>query len=322
MNDLQPQNDEQDDAFDEYSDQGAEMADDVQRFNQGTDLDDGGASASGAEDNTATASSEHAIVTCSTSAGPLVMHFHKDWSPNGYERATSLFEKGYYDRSHFFRVVPRFLVQFGIGYDQPQEITEFADASIRDDPKRVDLMPFKEGYVSFAGSGPNSRTSQLFIAYDRAQSLGNSPWETPFGEVVEGTIDTVREFYSEYGDMPPWGKGPQQGPIRNRGSSYIETDFPKLDKFDTCQVKRVASLAVTMEVDHDLPHPKKQEVKSAEVKEQPLKKEARNVRVVDATAEKQEIPALLLMVLLAVVVLVILGVGFAKRRKRKVEKSV
>merc|ERR1712086_1173101 len=37
---------------------------------------------------------------------------------------------------------------------------------------------------------------------------------------------------------PPWGKGPQQGPIRNRGSSYIEEEFPLLDRFETCTVKR------------------------------------------------------------------------------------
>ena len=37
-------------------------------------------------------------------------------------------------------------------------------------------------------------------------------------------------------------KGPQQGPIRNQGSKYIEDNFPLLDKFNTCTVKRVTSL--------------------------------------------------------------------------------
>jgi hypothetical protein len=91
--------------------------------------------------------------------------------------------------------------------------------------------------ISFAGSGPNSRTSQLFIAYDGAGNLGQSPWETPFGEVIEG-MDNVRKLYS-YGDMPPWGKGPEQGPIRNRGSKYIEENFPLLDKFETCTVSKM-----------------------------------------------------------------------------------
>lgn len=184
---------------------------------------------------------QHAMVQCTTTAGQIIMHMHRDWSPNGYDRAVSLFERGYYDNSHFFRVVPHFLVQFGISYTKDIELTKFADSTILDDPKRNDLMPFREGMMSFAGSGPNSRSSQLFIAYDRAGGLGNSPWETPFGEVVEG-MNNVNNLYSEYGDMPPWGKGPQQGPIRNQGSRYIEENFPNLDKFEKCTVKRVSSL--------------------------------------------------------------------------------
>ena len=133
------------------------------------------------------------------------MHMHRSWSPNGYDRAVSLFERGYYDSSHFFRVVPHFLVQFGISYTNDMELKRFADTTINDDPKRQELMPFREGYMSFAGSGPNSRSSQLFIAYDRAGGLGQSPWETPFGEIVNG-MDNVKNLYSEYGDMPPWGK--------------------------------------------------------------------------------------------------------------------
>lgn len=166
------------------------------------------------------------------------MVFHRSWSPNGYDRATELFERGYYDHSHFFRVVPHFLVQFGISYTDDAELKHFADTTIPDDPKRQELMPFREGMLSFAGSGPNSRNSQMFIAYDGAGGLGKSPWETPFGEVVEG-IENVRNLYSGYGDMPPWGKGPEQGPIRNRGPSYIEENFTMLDKFETCTVKKI-----------------------------------------------------------------------------------
>lgn len=192
-------------------------------------------------DNGIIVEQEHAIIKCNTSAGTITMHLHRNWSPHGYDRATTLFERGYYDHSHFFRVVPHFLVQFGISYTSNQELKHLADQSIRDDPKKNELLPFREGYMSFAGSGPNSRTSQLFFAYDRAGGLGQSPWETPFGEVVDG-MDHVRNLYSGYGDMPPWGKGPQQGPIRNRGSSYIEEGFPLLDKFETCTVKRTKSL--------------------------------------------------------------------------------
>ena len=46
-----------------------------------------------------------------------------------------------------------------------------------------------------SGSGPNSRDSQMFIAYGEIPGLGDELWETPFGEVVEG-MEHVEEFYS------------------------------------------------------------------------------------------------------------------------------
>lgn len=57
---------------------------------------------------------EEAIVSCGTTKGPIVMRMHHDWSPHGYDRVVDLFERGFYDHSHFFRAVPKFLVQFGI----------------------------------------------------------------------------------------------------------------------------------------------------------------------------------------------------------------
>ena len=181
---------------------------------------------------------EEAIVQCGTSAGPITMHFYRSWSPHGYNRATALFERGYYDHSHFFRVVDHFLVQFGIGYTTDQELKSFSQSTIPDDPRRSNLLPFKEGMMSFAGSGPNSRSNQMFIAYDQADSLGQSPWEIPFGRVTSG-MENVKNFYKEYGDEPPWGKGPKQASIENRGASYIESGFPLLDKFETCSVQRI-----------------------------------------------------------------------------------
>lgn len=36
---------------------------------------------------------EQALVSCGTSAGPVVMRFYRDWSPKGYDRAVELYEK-------------------------------------------------------------------------------------------------------------------------------------------------------------------------------------------------------------------------------------
>lgn len=176
---------------------------------------------------------ETTTVTCGTTKGDIVFEFHRHWSPHGYDKVVSLFEAGYYDHSHFFRVIPGFLVQFGITYNK--ELKAMGRQTIPDDPKPDPPIEFHPGIVSFAGSGPNSRNSQIFISYGSAPSLGRELWETPVGKVVEG-LEHANEFYS-YGDMPPWGKGPEQQPIHG-GPAYIEENFPLTDRFTTCHVQR------------------------------------------------------------------------------------
>lgn len=90
----------------------------------------------------------------------------------------------------------------------------------------------------FIGSGPDSRTSQLFISLSESGgNFGVEKWETPIGKVLYG-IEHVKHFYSQYGDMPPWGHGPLQGKIHEYGEAYIEEEFPKLDRFLECHVLR------------------------------------------------------------------------------------
>lgn len=178
---------------------------------------------------------EIAIVRCGTTKGDIKLKLVREWSPNGYDRAVDLFERHFYDHSHFFRAVPKFLVQFGISYSKDKELVSSAKKSIRDDPKHDPPIKFHPGIISYAGSGPNSRTHQMFISYGSAQSLGTQLWETPIGEVIEG-MEAAEQFYS-YGDMPPWGKGPVQGKIYN-GPQYIENNFPLIDKFLECSVER------------------------------------------------------------------------------------
>lgn len=60
--------------------------------------------------------------------------------------------------------------------------------------------------MSFAGGGPNTRSTQIFIAFEDLNFLGKEPWETPFGVVTSGE-DTLNKLYKGYGDIPPFGKG-------------------------------------------------------------------------------------------------------------------
>lgn len=71
------------------------------------------------------------------------------WSARGASRFLALVRRGYYDGSALNRVVPGFLVQFGIARDAALR-DEYAEDAIYDDEHRDDVK-FEPGYVSFAG---------------------------------------------------------------------------------------------------------------------------------------------------------------------------
>src|ERR1041385_9092040 len=97
-----------------------------------------------------------------TTAGVFVGEVHTDWAPNGADRFYNLVKNGYYDGCRFFRVVPGFMVQFGINGD-PAIQRNWENATIPDDRVK---QPNNRGFVTFAkSSAPNSRTTQIFINF-------------------------------------------------------------------------------------------------------------------------------------------------------------
>ena len=152
-----------------------------------------------------------------TTAGDFVVEVHPEWAPIGAQRFHDLVEEGFYDDCKFFRVVPDFMVQWGISGD-PAVMVQWRDKKIKDDPVR---RSNKKGYITFATSGPDSRTTQVFINFKANIQLDNQGF-APFGEVVEG-MDVVEKIQSLYGERP------NQGLIQSRGNTYLEKDFPKLD---------------------------------------------------------------------------------------------
>ena len=70
------------------------------------------------------------------------------WSAGGASRFLALVRRGYYDGAALNRVVPSFLVQFGIARDAALR-DEYAEDAIYDDERKD--AKFEPGYVSFAG---------------------------------------------------------------------------------------------------------------------------------------------------------------------------
>jgi peptidyl-prolyl cis-trans isomerase A (cyclophilin A) len=160
-----------------------------------------------------------------TSAGAFVIEVHRDWAPLGADRFYNLVKNGFYDDCRFFRVVPNFMVQFGIN-GNPAIQGPWRSASIKDDPVK---QSNRKGYVTFATAGPNSRTTQVFINFKDNGFLDGQGF-SPFGRVLSG-MAVVEKITSEYGERP------NQGSIQTQGNRYLSAEFPKLDYIKTATIE-------------------------------------------------------------------------------------
>ena len=157
-------------------------------------------------------------VNFDTTKGPFVVEVHRDWAPLGADRFYNLVKNGFYDEARFFRVIPNFMVQFGMNAN-PAVTTAWRSTTLGDDPV---TQSNKKGYITFANTGqPNSRGTQVFINYKDNAFLDKQRF-APFGEVIKG-MDIVEKINAEYAEKP------DQGSITSQGNAYLSKAFPKLD---------------------------------------------------------------------------------------------
>ena len=159
-----------------------------------------------------------------TTEGDFVVEVSTALAPLGARRFYNLVRNGYYDGVRFFRVVPGFVVQFGI-HGEPAVAAAWRQAAIPDDPRQASNQ---RGSVTFATSGANTRTVQVFVNLSDNSRLDGMGF-APFGR-VSGGMDVVDRFYAEFGEGPPRGRGPEQARIQTEGEVYLQRDFPQLDR--------------------------------------------------------------------------------------------
>jgi peptidyl-prolyl cis-trans isomerase A (cyclophilin A) len=149
-----------------------------------------------------------------TTKGDFVVEVTRKWAPIGADRFYNLVKNGFFNDAAFFRVLPGFVVQFGLPAS-PAVSKAWYRATLKDDPVRQSNLP---GTIVFATAGPSTRTTQLFINLGNNARLDSDGF-APFGRIIEG-MQVVSSVYSGYGERP------DQGAIMNQGKAYLDKNFP------------------------------------------------------------------------------------------------
>ena len=120
----------------------------------------------------------------------LTMELYREWAPIGVDRFYNLILDGYFNCAALFRVVPNFVVQFGITSD-PTETKKW-DETIQDDPV---VGSNTRGTISFAMAGPNTRTTQVFVNLKDNSRLDSADF-APIGRVLDGLEVLIQDVYN------------------------------------------------------------------------------------------------------------------------------
>jgi peptidyl-prolyl cis-trans isomerase A (cyclophilin A) len=162
-----------------------------------------------------------------TSKGLFVVEVHRDWAPLGVDRFYNLVKNGFFDDVRFYRVVPNFMVQFGMN-GNPAVTAAWNGTTLNDDPVK---QSNKRGYITYANTGrPNSRGTNLFINYKDNAFLDSQRF-APFGQVVQG-LDVVEKINAQYGEQP------EQPLMISQGNAYLTKAFPKLDYIKAATIEK------------------------------------------------------------------------------------
>ena len=161
-----------------------------------------------------------------TSKGEFEILVKREWAPLGADRFYNLVQSGFYDDVRFFRVVEGFVVQFGIS-GKPAISRVWREATIEDEPV---VESNTRGAISFAKSGKNSRTTQVFINLGNNTRLDQMGF-SPFGRVAKG-MTVVEQLYSNYAESLM----KKQHMIVAQGNAYLERTFPNLDYIEKATI--------------------------------------------------------------------------------------
>ncbi|HVZ95531.1 MAG TPA: peptidylprolyl isomerase [Chitinophagaceae bacterium] len=165
-----------------------------------------------------------------TTKGIFDIEIERKWSPQAADRMYQLVKHHYFDDAVFYRVVPGFVVQFG-GSDSVKN-QAWQKNIVPDEPV---LLSNKKGTLSFARSGKDSRSADVYINLADNLRLDTFDYSgvkgfPAFGMVTKG-MDVVESLYDGYGEKT----------MDKLDTMYINRTrflgmFPELDKINKAYI--------------------------------------------------------------------------------------
>lgn len=159
-----------------------------------------------------------------TTEGNFDIIAKREWSPQGVDRLYQLIKTEFYTDIAIFRVVPKFVAQFGIHNDSIVN-KSWRKYGLDDEPvlQKNDSMS-----ISFARGGKKTRTTQIFINLKNNHRLdsiefGGVKGFPAIAKITSG-MDNVLKFYNKYGDK----LGRRQDSIQRYGNKFIRKNYPEV----------------------------------------------------------------------------------------------
>jgi len=159
--------------------------------------------------------------------GEFFVTVRESKAPIAAQRFRELVTSGFFNGCTFFRVLPGFIVQFGLSGNSSKQREWDAKGFLRDERNIQHPDWNMRGTIAFANSGANTRGTQVFVNYDDNHQL-DSKGIVPFGRVVAG-LSTLSSVYAGYRERP------LQSLIREKGDAYLWKEFPRLSYIRSAQ---------------------------------------------------------------------------------------
>ncbi|MBL8960052.1 MAG: peptidylprolyl isomerase [Gemmatimonadetes bacterium] len=160
-----------------------------------------------------------------TSKGTMTVELIRAWAPHGVDRFYNLARAGFYDDQRFYRVILRFIAQFGIAAN-PLVNNTWGSRKLPVDSVRTSNT---RGTITFAQYNPGNRTTNVFINLSDNAALDTLGF-APIGRVIGG-MEAADSLHFGYGELPS-SPAPLGNPKRlyAETNKFLDAEYPKLDR--------------------------------------------------------------------------------------------